>query len=335
MKKIYDVIIVGAGPAGLKCAEVLGNSKLKVLLVEKKKIIGLKICGGGLTSLDSNFKLPIDKTLKYKTQYVILNGNEFKISLKYPLHIIDRYDLGQYQLGLVKKYNNIIIKKNILIKKICKKYIITKNNKRLYYKCLVGADGSTSIVRRYVGLKNKLYLGIQYKIPKKTKKIVWFFNPKLIKSGYGWIFPHKSFTSAGIFFNPRHISPKKAKDALNKLLDGYGLDYKNAKFEGSPTNCLFEGFQFGNIFLVGDAAGLVSADTGEGIAYALASGYDVAKHILDKSYNFDKIKSILKYKKRQEFFLGVFNKLPFIQSFMFRIFIFFLKFPRFQNYFGD
>ncbi|MEA3479944.1 MAG: NAD(P)/FAD-dependent oxidoreductase, partial [Bacteroidota bacterium] len=34
MKK-FDVIIVGAGPAGLRCAEILGKSALKVLLLEK------------------------------------------------------------------------------------------------------------------------------------------------------------------------------------------------------------------------------------------------------------------------------------------------------------
>ena len=32
----FDVIIVGSGPAGLKCAEVLGKSDLKILLLEKK-----------------------------------------------------------------------------------------------------------------------------------------------------------------------------------------------------------------------------------------------------------------------------------------------------------
>ena len=36
----YDVIIVGGGPAGLKCAEVLGTAKKRVLLLEKKAVFG-------------------------------------------------------------------------------------------------------------------------------------------------------------------------------------------------------------------------------------------------------------------------------------------------------
>lgn len=74
----YDVIIIGAGPAGLKCAEILGNSKLKVLLIDKKKTIGPKICAGGLTALDAHFKIPVYKTLSFKTQCVILNRKKQK-----------------------------------------------------------------------------------------------------------------------------------------------------------------------------------------------------------------------------------------------------------------
>jgi len=32
----YDVIIIGAGPAGLKCAETLGGTKLKFFLLIRK-----------------------------------------------------------------------------------------------------------------------------------------------------------------------------------------------------------------------------------------------------------------------------------------------------------
>jgi flavin-dependent dehydrogenase len=40
----FDVIIVGAGPGGLKCAEVLSKSDKKVLLLEKTfMLIAVKI----------------------------------------------------------------------------------------------------------------------------------------------------------------------------------------------------------------------------------------------------------------------------------------------------
>ena len=49
MKKKYDAIIIGAGPAGLKCAETLAKKKKQVLVLEKNKQIGYKVCAGGLT----------------------------------------------------------------------------------------------------------------------------------------------------------------------------------------------------------------------------------------------------------------------------------------------
>ena len=41
---VFDVIIVGAGPAGLRCAEILGQSELSVLLLEKNAGEGGRKC---------------------------------------------------------------------------------------------------------------------------------------------------------------------------------------------------------------------------------------------------------------------------------------------------
>ena len=38
LTKVYDVVIVGAGPAGLQCAKTLAGSEKSVLLIEKNKI---------------------------------------------------------------------------------------------------------------------------------------------------------------------------------------------------------------------------------------------------------------------------------------------------------
>ena len=48
MNRQFDVIIIGAGPAGLECARVLKDSAYTVLVLEKKNTIGLKPCAGGI-----------------------------------------------------------------------------------------------------------------------------------------------------------------------------------------------------------------------------------------------------------------------------------------------
>ncbi len=47
--EVFDVIIVGGGPAGLICAETFGKSDKRVLLLEKEANFGDKLCAGGLT----------------------------------------------------------------------------------------------------------------------------------------------------------------------------------------------------------------------------------------------------------------------------------------------
>jgi geranylgeranyl reductase len=332
----YDVVIVGAGPAGLKCAEVLGGSGLNVLVLEKKDTVGQKTCAGGLTVLNKNFLLPFDKTLTFREYHIVLNRKEHVLASAHPIHTIDRVDLGQYQLGLVRRHENIMIRTTAAVRGITDTHILTDEGKKIAYRYLVGADGATSSVRKYLGLENRLYMGMHYVIPEVHEKMVWIFQPGLLGSGYGWIFPHRAYTSAGVYFNPVRIPARKAREALNELLDDYGIDYRNARFAAAPVNCLYRGIKFGNIFLVGDAAGLVSAGTGEGIAYALTSGEDVARHLLDTAYDFDNIRKILAYKERQEFILSVFDRLPFLQTFLFRVFGKLIKRPWFQKFYsGD
>jgi flavin-dependent dehydrogenase len=331
----YDIVIVGAGPAGLKCAEVLGRSELRTLLLEKKVTVGLKVCAGGLTLMTETFDLPIDSALSFRDQHIIFHGKEHVVSLKNPIRIMDRKELGIYQLSRLRKYTNVEVRSGIAVKSIGEDYVLTAENKRIHFKYLVGADGSTSVVRRHLGLRNKFYMGIQYNIPTRHDNVVWFFDPVRLKSGYGWIFPHKTYTSAGIFFNPRRLSSENARKALHRILDNYGMNYKHAKFEGAPINCQYDGMKFGNIFLIGDAAGLVSAGTGEGILYALASGEDVARHLMNGDYRFEKIKSLIKYKKRQEFILSIFDFAPHFQDSLFKLLIALLTKPGFQRFFGN
>jgi len=177
---------------------------------------------------------------------------------------------------------------------------------------------------------------MHYVLPEAHERMVWFFQPRLLGSGYGWIFPHRTFTSAGVYFNPTLITAKKAREALDRLLDDYGIDYRKADFSAAPVNCLYRGIKFRNVFLVGDAAGLASACTGEGISYALTSGEDVGRHLVDNTYAFDHIRKVLIYKRRQEFILSVFDGLPFLQTAFFRLFLAFIRKPGFQRfYIGD
>src|SRR3989344_5528248 len=94
-----DVIVLGAGPGGLACAAYLAqHSKLDVLVLDRKSVIGPKVCAGGLSSLSEQFPLPAEKILIFPNQKFVVNGKNYPIVLEKPLRTISRYDLGQHQL---------------------------------------------------------------------------------------------------------------------------------------------------------------------------------------------------------------------------------------------
>jgi len=337
MENKYDVIIIGAGPAGLECANTLNNTNLSVLLIEKNKVIGPKICAGGLTNLDAQFDIPEDKTRCFSKQEIIIIDQSYRKNLVNPLKTISRLELGQFQLNKINKSSNIKILKDTLVKRIEKNRVIT-NKGTFYFKYLVGADGSNSIVRKYLGLKSKICIGMFFNIKKITNKFIWYANPRLLKSGYIWIFPHKRYTNIGVYFNPECIDVKNAKSILEDFLNKNNYRFNRYNFKAAPINYFYQGCIFKNIFLIGDAAGLASKATGEGISFALTSGKEIAKKILDSNYKLTELNRILIIKKRQErmlkireTMLKIFEKLPFMQVFLFRLFVNLMKKKWFQK----
>ncbi|MFH1536810.1 MAG: NAD(P)/FAD-dependent oxidoreductase [Patescibacteria group bacterium] len=307
----YDVIIVGAGPAGLNCANHLKDSGKSILLIDKKEIIGPKICAGGLTAKDIvYFNIP-ENLIDHKFNQFSLKTSSGKNILKFSKHFvntIDRKNFGQWQLSKLKN-SNIEIKTNTNVTKIDKNYIEIDNKKKIKYKYLVGADGSSSLTRRYLGISTKkLAVCIQYIIPTdKYKDLEIFFDSKLFHAWYAWIFPHQGYVSIGTGCNPKYVTVKQLKENFHKWLKEKNIDYSKGEYQAHPINYDYQGFYFKNIFLIGEAAGFTSGLTGEGIYPALISGEEVAKKILNNNHNCDKINKFLKNKKIQEFTLKIFE----------------------------
>ena len=334
MTNQYDVIILGAGPAGLECANQFKNSNLSVLLIEKNKIIGPKTCAGGLTNLDKNFDIPKEKTRSFPKQEIFIKEKSRTINLVNPLKTISRFELGQYQFQQISNCKNIRILKETLVKEIKKNELVT-SSENFKFKYLVGADGSNSIVRKHLNLKSKICIGMYYNISKITDRFIWYVNPQKLKSGYIWVFPHKKYTNIGVYYNPDFVSSKNAKIALEDFLKFHEFDFTHSKFEAASINYSYYGCIFNNIFLIGDAAGLASKTTGEGISFALTSGKEIAKRIMNPNYEMDDLDKILTFKKRQERMLKVFDGLPVIQTLLFKIFLNLMKKKWFQIYFGN
>jgi flavin-dependent dehydrogenase len=335
MSNRFDVVIVGAGPAGLKCAEQFLNSNLSVLLIEKNEIIGPKVCAGGLTFSSNSFGLPEAKTRSFNELIFCVPTKKRKINLLHPIRTIDRYDLGQFLLERIKDSKNVTILKGTTVRQIAENKIST-NKGDFYYKYLVGADGSCSVVRKYLKLKSEFATGLCYKIDKITDDFAFYFSPEVLNFGYIWSFPHRNYTHVGIYFNPKYIFPKKAKEILDDFLKENSF-IPSQPMEAAPISFLYQGYVFNNIFLAGDAAGLASELSGEGISYAMISGQDIGRKILDPGYDMAGLRKILKIRGRQDKtlkVLGIINKSLFLRKSSLRLLLTLADRAGFQKYLG-
>jgi len=295
----FETVIIGAGPSGLKCAEFLADEGRQVLVLEKDSVIGNKVCAGGLTRKDFELNIP-DSLIQRKFKKITIRTSlqTTVIKSKNPfLATINRKDLGKWMADNAKKAG-AQIQLDSKVSLIKKNSLELEDGTKINFKNLVGADGSNSTVRKYLNIPvKKMMMTMQYYIPGSFKELEIFVNPLKFSSSYLWVFPHQKFASVGTGIDYRGEKSTILKEYLDKWCDarypGHG-----AQLQAFPINCDYQGHVFDNIYLAGDAAGLASGLTGEGIYYAVRSGEQIANIINGKQTHL--IKGIVSSKKWQE-----------------------------------
>jgi geranylgeranyl reductase len=334
MNNRFDVIIIGAGPAGIACAEALAESRLSVLLIDKNEAMGPKICAGGLTRLAVEFGIPEDQARTFHAHTVHIDGRPpCRIVLTHPLKTVDRTTLGRYHLSKVEKARNIERLTRTKLVAVDQSSIVTTKG-IFQYRHLVAADGSLSLVRKHLGLPSKFGVGLYYEVPRISDEVLFHFKPGIVRSGYLWVFPHLQHTNIGICFNPDTFTAGLAKIILQQYIREKGFQREGARLKGGLINHLFCGFHFGNIFLAGDAAGLASRPSGEGIHFALASGREIGRKILDPGYDMKEFRAILSLKRRQEGYSRLFESVPRLQKIFLAGYFTLMKYPWMQAHMG-
>lgn len=279
MKK-YDVVIVGAGPGGLSCARNLSGSGLKVLVLEKSDKLGKKICSGEISPKvlpDEKF----DRGHPWTRMTIGTDDTTATVKFERPfLWTIGRYEFESY----LKKDCDADIRFSEPATRITRKFVETPKGK-YQYKYLVGADGSFSAVRKYLGLPSKHIAGWAYHfiVNKPAKEFHLYWLPKSFPGSYGYVMSKsRKQTMIGVAQVSPEFDHEFAAKAKDWVKNRFRLKVNQLKSEAMKGNADYRGWEFDNVFLLGDAGGFLNPCTTEGIYYAVKSGEGVAKHILGR-----------------------------------------------------
>ena len=176
----YDVIIVGAGAAGMMSAIEAGKRGRKVLLVDHSKKIGekIRISGGGRCNF-TNIHTKPNKFISQNPKFVISALNQYtqndfiNLIKKHNIKFHEK-KLGQLfcdesaqqiidMLLLECEKANVVLKKEVIVDDVGKKdegYFITTNSNQYIANSLIIATGGLSIPK--IGASN-----FGYKVAKK------------------------------------------------------------------------------------------------------------------------------------------------------------------------
>lgn len=304
----YDIVLVGTGPAGAAFARSLSRAAphLRVLAIEKDRHPRDKICGGALTYR----ALPLVRTLFPEAGSIPTTSFTRHYRLCFPNgRCVARGD-GEFDVVARRVFDQTLwnaarsdgvetlvdarvtglLRSAGRVTGVC----VERGPAHWNLECriVVGADGSTSVVRQCTGTTPSRSRGAAIRqyvrgVDAAARELVFLIDPAC--RGYLWIFPFESegerWANVGYFCHiGRGVDPR-ARYALMRQ-HAIARQYLSGATEVAPP----QGFplnvartRWGRLaldrpvagpgyVLVGDAAGLVDPDTGEGIAGALYSG---------------------------------------------------------------
>jgi flavin-dependent dehydrogenase len=301
-------LVIGGGPAGLRAAEVLAEAGREVLVLEKNREVGPKTCAGGLTRKAVRELLPLglpaDLGLDSIGHVAFTGGMAHALNPTASMvRTIPRRELGQLQLGWARRAGAEVRAGVAATRLNLAAQTVVAADGTIRYRRLIGADGSDSGVRRALGLPHpRAYFAAEFNVPGlHLAPLRVECDPDILLNGYFWVFPHTGYTSIGAVAPKRLVAPGFIRRYLTARAQSLGADLNAVAFEGATLEVNAAAFDFpGGVHLVGDAAGMPSSLTAEGIYAALVTGEETARRALDPAFPSPKTRSWLRVKRAHD-----------------------------------
>jgi geranylgeranyl reductase family protein len=285
--KYYDVIVIGAGPAGSMSAYYLARRGLSVLILDKEDFPRFKPCGGGLShralSLFPYDLTPVIESTVYSFRFSHRFEDAYTHVSRDPLvHGTMRSKLDDFMLkkaigkgaeflpnykvtGFTETFDHVLV--HTAETEFSGRYII-------------GADGVGSITARSFQLTDNVRkgVGIESEIRVDKETLARFHGKACLDwgtfvRGYAWVFPKHDHLSVGVG-GPASLA-KYLKPYYFRFLKSLEIEHVEILSYRSfpiPFRTGLGKVQTSRVMVVGDAAGLADPLTGYGSNSRLRAG---------------------------------------------------------------
>jgi geranylgeranyl reductase family protein len=292
-RHVWDVVVVGAGPAGACAAYAAAVAGRSVLVLEKAELPRYKTCGGGIIgpsrdALPPGFELPLQDRVQSVTFTLDGKFSRTRRSKHTLFGLINRPEFDQQLVEHAQKAG-AELRTGVTVTRVEQHgsavpdrrtvAVVLQSGETLLARAVVGADGSASRIGAHVGVKvDQVDLGLEAEIPVPPTVAEDWKGRVLIDWGpmpgsYGWVFPKGDTLTVGV------ISARGEGAATKRYLEDFIARLGLAGFEpsissGHLTRCRSDDSPLsrGRVLVCGDAAGLLEPWTREGISFALRSG---------------------------------------------------------------
>lgn len=300
---MYDVVIIGAGPAGATFAR-LAPEKLKIAIIDKRNLgenenfIRPKCCGGLLAPAAqrelAEQGLGVPENVLAGPQTFSVKSMDFDNNLVrfYQRHYINIYR-GKFDRWLVSLIPPGVDSFFGCIFKSCSykdqiftiKFRDAEKDLEIKAKYLVAADGAASMPRSIIAPDRRVpdkYVSIQDTY-KKGQILPYYFSifDKETTDFYSWMIQkdNKVLFGSAIPWGENVI--EKHNSLSEKLIQGGYIEGEVLKRSGAviyrPGSIRSILLCRDNVFFVGEASGMISPSSAEGISYAMKSGRKLAE----------------------------------------------------------
>lgn len=286
--KCFDLLVLGAGPAGSAAAISALQMGLSVALIDKAQFPRDKLCGGGITGRSARYMTEIfdfqpDQGLflpssRFRLTFAGRTIGEEPLSTALQMTMRREFDAELHARAIAAGADAFAPVKVRTIDTDTPSVTLA-DGRVLTGHYLIGADGVNSAVARALYGRAfdpaKIGFGLEVELARElTEENTTEIDLGAAQWGYGWVFPkHESIT---IGVGGVHAKNPNLKRHFQNYLAVHAPDLDVEKIKCRGAFLPFGDFRKlpgrGHVLLAGDAAGLVDPITGEGIAWAMKSG---------------------------------------------------------------